>query len=357
MHDGCNKRGADMQSSFSLRRRTMLAYPMAAALLGPSRIAAAVSTTVVNIRVGIGLPESHPQGQAVLKFAELVKQRSGGNLAVTLHADGSLGNDVSMISDLQAGRLEMAVPDTATLVSQVKGFGIVNFPFLFASEAEADALLDGSFGDKLLGSLPAKGLIGLGFWENGFRNITNNRRPVARIEDMRGTRIRVMQSPMFIDTFKAMGADAQPMPFTELYGALADNRIDGQENPLATILGAKFNHVQKYLTMSRHTYSVWILLMSRKLWDMLSPRHQAIIREAAREAKTFERALIRADNEVILQELRKSGMTVTEVSSIERSRLRMITRPVIEKYKKEFGREWVDALYFAMASVELKRFK
>ena len=191
-----------MQNNFSLKRRAVLAYPLAAGVLGFGHYGrAAEPTGPLHVRVGIGLPETHPQGQAVLKFAELVKQRSGGDIAVTLHAGGSLGNDGSMINDLQSGRLEMAVPDTATLVSLIKGFGILNFPFLFASEAEADALLDGRFGDKLLASLPAKGLVGLGFWENGFRNITNNVRPVARIEDMRGMRIRVMQNPMFIDTF------------------------------------------------------------------------------------------------------------------------------------------------------------
>lgn len=346
-----------MNSLCHVRRSAAAILIVFIALIG---LAAPSDASVLSqprqVRVGIGLGESHPQGLAVKKFADLVHERTRGRVLVTLYADGRLGNDVTMIRDLQAGKLEMAVPDTATLVSLVKGFGILNFPFLFSSEEEADALLDGSFGDKLLASLEAHGLVGLGFWENGFRNITNNVKPITKAADLRGLRMRVMQNPMFIDTFKAFGASATPMPFPELFGALQANKIDGQENPLATIQSAKFYSVQRYLTLSRHSYSVWALLISKKTWDQLTQDERTAIKASAIEARDFERRTIRANNERILQELHQSGMVINDISSVERSRFRMITRPIIEQYKHEFGKEWSADLYFGLMANELNRF-
>ena len=182
-----------------------------------------------------------------------------------------LGNDATMISALRGGTQEMTVPDSSTLVGLVKDFGVLNFPLLFNNEQEADALLDGPFGQKLLTKLPEKGLIGLAFWENGFRQVTNARRPINTATDISGLKIRVIQNPLFIDTFNTLGANALPMPFPELYSALEQKTVDGQENPTATILSSKFYEVQKYVVMSKHIYSVWVLLISKKTWDALPP--------------------------------------------------------------------------------------
>jgi tripartite ATP-independent transporter DctP family solute receptor len=217
-----------------------------------------------TIKVGIGLNEDHPQAEALRKFAELVKERSDGKLTVKLFAGGTLGNDVTMISSLQGGTLEMTVPDTSTLVGSagLEPFGLINLPFLFAKAEQADALLDGPFGQQLMARLPEKGLIGLGFWENGFRQVTNSRRPINTAEDFAGLKLRVIQNPLFIDTFTALGVSAQPMPFPEVYTALEQGVVDGQENPLATILASKFYEVQDNTVITNHIYSVWALLMS-----------------------------------------------------------------------------------------------
>ena len=239
-----------------------------------------------TIKVGIGLNEDHPQAQAMKKFGELVAQKSDGKIKVKLFAGGTLGNDVTMISSLQGGTLEMTVPDTSTLVGSagLEPFGLINLPFLFTKSEQADALLDGPFGQQLMTRLPDKGLIGLGFWENGFRQVTNSRRPINTAADFAGLKLRVIQNPLFIDTFTALGVSAQPMPFPEVYTALEQGVVDGQENPLATILASKFYEVQTNTVISNHIYSVWALLMSKKFWDKLSPDEQQLITEAGKEA-------------------------------------------------------------------------
>jgi tripartite ATP-independent transporter DctP family solute receptor len=292
-----------------------------------------------TIKVGIGLSADHPQGQAVTRFADIVGQKSGGKIKVRLFAGGALGNDVTMISALQGGTQEMTVPDTSTLVgiSGLKDFGLINLPFLFQSSQEADALLDGPFGQKLLAKLPEKGLTGFGFWENGFRQVTNSRRAITKAEDFAGLKLRVIQNPLFIDTFRELGANAVPMPFTEVYTALETKTIDGQENPLATILASKFHEVQKYTVQSNHIYSVWAFLMSKRFWDRLTPDEQALITEAADEAKEFERKTIRAFEVTASDELKSKGMEVSSLSEPELAKLREKTKSVRDKFTNEFG--------------------
>jgi TRAP-type transport system periplasmic protein len=292
-----------------------------------------------NIKVGIGLSADHPQGQAVARFGELVGQKSDGKLKVKLFAGGLLGNDVSMVSSLQGGTQEMTIPDTSTLVgiAGLKEFGLINLPFVLNSSQEADALLDGPWGQKLMAKLPEKGLVGLGFWENGFRQISNNRHPINKAEDISGLKLRVIQNPLFIDTFKALGANALPMPFPEVYTALETGTVDGQENPLATLIASKFYEVQKHTVISNHIYSVWAFLISKKFWDKLSPDEQKILTEAANEATAFERKTIRDFDATALEEIKAKGVQVTTLSDEETAKLREITKPVSAKYTQEFG--------------------
>jgi TRAP-type transport system periplasmic protein len=292
-----------------------------------------------NIKVGIGLTADHPQGQAVAKFGELVSQKSDGKIKVKLFAGGLLGNDVSMVSSLQGGTQEMTIPDTSTLVgiAGLKEFGLINLPFALNSSEEADALLDGPWGQKLMAKLPEKGLVGLGFWENGFRQISNNRHPINKAEDISGLKLRVIQNPLFIDTFKALGANALPMPFPEVYTALETGTVDGQENPLATLIASKFYEVQKHTVISNHIYSVWAFLISKKFWDKLSPDEQKILTEAANEATAFERKTIRDFDATALEEIKAKGIQVTTLSDEETAKLREITKPVSAKFTQEFG--------------------
>lgn len=301
--------------------------------------AAAQDISERTIKVGIGLTEDHPQAQSVRKFAELLKERSGGKLVVKLFPGGTLGNDVTMISALQGGTLEMTVPDTSTLVNidGLQPFGLINLPFLLQSGSQADTLLDGPFGEKLMAKLPDKGLVGLGFWENGFRQVTNSRHAIQTAADFSGLKLRVIQNPLFIETFSALGASAQPMPFPEVYTALETGVVDGQENPLATILASKFYEVQDYAVLSNHIYSVWALLMGKKFWDKLSPDEQQLIVAAAKEATAFERETIRAYSDKAKEQLESGGMEITTLPEAEVAKLREMTKPVWDQFTKQFG--------------------
>ena len=304
-----------------------------------------------TFKIGTGISEDHPQAQSLKHFAEQLAAKSGGKMTARVYASGALGNDISMTSALRGGTLEMTIPDSSTLASLIKPFGVLNLPMTFNGEQEADAVLDGPFGQKLLAQLPEKGLIGLGFWENGFRHVTNSRRPVQNADDMNGLKLRVIQSPLFVDTFNALGANATPMPFTELYTAMEQRAVDGQENPAATILASKFYEVQKHMVMSRHMYSAWVLLMSKKTWDGLSAQEQKIVQDAAREATLFERKTIRAFSQNALAELKKAGMQITELPAAEQAKMRSKLQPVLAKFSKEYGEDATAELNRELAKV------
>ncbi len=323
------------------------------ALLTGLAVPAALAQKV--LKVGIGLPEDHPQGVSVKKFAELLSQKSGGKLSAKLFAGGTLGNDVSMISSLRGGTQEMVVPDSSTLATLVKDFGLLNLPLTFQTEQEADALLDGPFGKKLLDQLPEKGLIGLAFWENGFRHLTNSRRPIVKADDIAGLKVRVIQNPLFIETFNALGANATPLPFTELYPAMEQKAVDGQENPAATILASKFFEVQKHMVTSRHIYSVWVLLLSKKTWDGFSAEEKKWVTDAAREATPFERKAIRDFDLKAQAELKKNGMQITELPAAEQARMRDKLKPVVAKFSKEFGEASAKEMFAELERIRAKK--
>lgn len=296
-------------------------------------VASAGATCAQNIqprliRFGYGLNEDSNQGRAVRFFAEEVKKRSGDKLKVRTFGAATLGPDVQMQNALIGGAQELMVGSTATLVGTVKEFAIWDVPFTFANEKEADAVLDGPVGQKLLDSLKAKGLVGLVYWENGFRNLTNSRHKIEKAEDIQGIKLRVMQNPVFIDTFKAVGANAVPMAFAELFTALETKAVDGQENPYTTIVSSKFYEVQKYLTVTNHVYSPWVVLASKSWWDKLSDDERKILMEAAIASRDFERADTRADAKKALDQLKTSGMEITVMPEAEVAKLREKAAPI-----------------------------
>ncbi len=289
--------------------------------------------------------KGHPQVTGMEKFAELVKDKSGGKIEVKLFPGGTLGGDVQTVSALQGGVIEMTVLNAGILANNVKQFGAVDLPFLFDSGAEADKVMDGAFGDSLLKLLPDTGLVGLGYWELGFRNLTNNRHPVTKLEDIKGLKIRTIQSPIPIELFNTLGANAVPLPYTELYTALETGTVDGQENPAANILNAKFYEVQKYMTLTRHQYNPQIVLVSKKFWDGLNDEEKTVLQTAATEARDYQRKVSREADAAALEEIRKTGMEVSEFSPEETQKLRDAVKPVIDKFSAEIGTETVQALF------------
>lgn len=274
------------------------------------------------IRFGYGLQEQSNQGRAVRLFAEEVEKASGGKMKIRGIGAAALGSDVQMQQALIGGAQEMMVGSTATLVGITKEMAIWDTPFLVNNAKEADALLDGPIGEKVKARLDEKGLVGLVYWENGFRNLTNNKRAVARLEDLDGIKLRVMQNNVFLESFKTLGANAVPMPFSELFTALETKTVDGQENPYNTILSSKFYEVQKYLTVTNHVYSPWIVLVSKKYWDGLSAAEKKVLMGAARKSRDFERKDTREEAAKALAELKAKGMQVNELSPAEAARMR-----------------------------------
>jgi TRAP-type transport system periplasmic protein len=303
------------------------------------------------IRFGYGLNEDSVQGRGARKFAEEVEKLSGGKMKVRTFGAASLGSDVQMQGALIGGAQEMMVGSTATLVGTVKEFAIWDVPFLFANEKEADTVLDGPVGQKLLDSLQPEGLVGLVYWENGFRNLTNNRHKIEKAEDLKGVKLRVMQNPVFLETFNSAGANAVPLPFSELFTALETGAVDGQENPYSTILSSKFNEVQKYLTVSNHVYSPWVILASKKWWDGLSADEKKILTDAAIASRTFERADARADSQKSLDALKAAGMEVSVLPEGEIAKLREVAAPVTQKVIDSVGQPLWDEVQAELTKV------
>ncbi|UCU99104.1 TRAP transporter substrate-binding protein [Acidovorax radicis] len=329
---------------------TLLKTLLAAALVAAALIPAAQAQER-TIKFAFQNQKEHPQAQGAQKFADLVAAKTHGRIAVKLFPGGTLGGDLQTVSALQGGTVEMTVLNAGILSAQAKEFGIYDFPFLFASPQEADAVTDGPFGKKLLDKLQSKNLVGLAYWELGFRNVTNSKQPITKAEDLAGLKIRVIQSPIYIDMFNALGANAVPMPFPELYTAMEQKAVDGQENPFATILASKFSEVQKYLTITRHMYNPQAVIASKKFWDSLSPADQKAITEAMAEATAFQRSVSRSQADVALEDLKKAGMQVSEFSPAEIDKLRAKVKPVVEKHSEKVGADTVKEVYATLAKL------
>ncbi len=302
-------------------RRALLAAAVTAAVATPFA-ALAQDIKPRLIRFGYGLNENSNQGRAVKLFAEQVEKASGGKMKIRAIGAAALGPDTQMQQALIGGAQEMMVGSTATLVGITKEMALWDTPFLFNSAKEADVILDGPIGQKVMDKLQEKGLVGLVYWENGFRNLTNSKRAVTKVEDLDGIKLRVMQNNVFLESFKTLGANAVPLPFSELFSALETKTVDGQENPYNTILSSKFYEVQKYLSVTNHVYAPWILTVSKKWWDTLSPAEQKVLMDAAKVSRDFERKDTREEAGKALADLKAKGMQINEVPPAEVARMR-----------------------------------
>ncbi|MDB5884921.1 MAG: dicarboxylate transporter, DctP subunit [Polaromonas sp.] len=335
-------------------RRTAIAAATAAVLTA-SFSALAQDIKPRLIRFGYGLNEASNQGRAAKVFADAVDKASGGKMKVRAIGAAALGPDTQMQQALIGGAQEMMVGSTATLVGITKEMALWDTPFLISNAKEADALLDGPIGEKIKDKLQEKGLVGLVYWENGFRNLTNSKRPVTKVEDMDGIKLRVMQNNVFLNSFKTLGANAVPMAFSELFGALETKTVDGQENPFNTILSSKFYEVQKYLTVTNHVYSPWIVLVSKKWWDQLSKDEQKVLSDAAKASRDFERKDTREEASRAVAELKAKGMLVNELSPVEADRMRNQLTRVYAQIGAEVGMDNWNATQAELARIRGKK--
>ncbi|MCA3241452.1 MAG: TRAP transporter substrate-binding protein [Rubrivivax sp.] len=332
-------------------RRTFIASALASALLAAPFAALAQDIKPRLIRFGYGLVENSNQGRAVKFFADHVEKASGGKMRVRAIGAAALGPDTQMQQALIGGAQEMMVGSTATLVGITKEMALWDTPFLFNNAREADAVLDGPVGQKVMDRLQAGGLVGLVYWENGFRNLTNSKRAVQKLEDLDGIKLRVMQNNVYLESFKTLGANAVPMPFSELFGALETKTVDGQENPYNTILSSKFFEVQKYLSITNHVYSPWIVTVSKKWWDQLSKDEQNVLMDAARASRDFERKDTREEAGRALAELRAKGMQINELPASESARMRSKLSAVNAGIAANVGQELWNETQAALAAL------
>ncbi len=294
------------------------------------------------IRFGYGLATESNQGRAARFFANDLAKRTGGRLKLKEFGDAALGNDDAMQEAMIAGQLEMMVGSTTTLVKYAPDLSVFDLPFLFGNEAQADAVLDGELGQRLAAQLTQQGIQGLVYWENGFRHLTNSKRPVSRMEDLKGINLRVMQNPVYIQMFSAFGSNAVPLPFAELFAAMESGQVDGQENPVNTIQSCKFYEVQKYLSLTKHVYSPWIVTASHAWWKRLSSEERAAVQASAEASRTFEREDSRRSTENALKFLREQGMQVTHISDAELARMRQKIQGVLKSSGHAEKLDWVN---------------
>jgi TRAP-type transport system periplasmic protein len=278
----------------------------------------------------------HPVSFGVQKFAEVLAAKSGGKLKVREFAASQLGNEMQQQAALRGGTQEMFSASTTSLATVIKDFGLFDFPFIVGSTTQADALATGAYGQAMLETLPEKDLIGLGYWGLGFRNVTNSKHAIAKVEDFEGLKLRVIPNPVYLETFKAFKANPVPMNFGELYTALETKTVDGQENPYSVILSNKFYEVQKFVSSTNHTFTQNIVLVSKKFWDKLSPAEQKMLRDTFVETRDYQKDQTRIASEKALGELQAKGMQFNEVSAAELARMRAAVKQVAERFSAEY---------------------
>lgn len=269
------------------------------------------------------------------KFKELVEAKSNGTITVEIYPNSTLGADMELIQGLQLGNVDMCVTDTNNITSFIPEIQVFNFPYIFRCREHAYEVLDGEIGHNMLATLDNVGIKGLAIWENGFRNLTNSKRPVSSAADVAGLKIRVMDSPLYIDMWAALGADPTPMAWSEVFTALQQRTIDGQENPVAQIYANSVFEVNQYITLDRHVYAPAALLISQQVFSKMSANQQAAVLEAASEAGLYERDYNAKMESQWAEEMTAAGAQIVEDPDV--ASFQAAVAPVVEKYAKQLG--------------------
>jgi tripartite ATP-independent transporter DctP family solute receptor len=276
-----------------------------------------------------------------VRYSELVAQRTKNKVKIDVYPSTQLGNERDMVEGLQLGTIDFVVTSTGPLGGFVPRIFVVDLPFLFRDREHAYKVLDGSIGRELLDAFSAKGIRGLAFWENGFRQMTNSVRPIEKPEDLKGIKIRTMENKVHLSAFRAFGASPTPMAWSEVYTALQQKTIDAQENPIAIIYFQKIYEVQKYLALTGHFYSPAPLLMSLKAFNNLPENIQKIMLDTAMDCATYERNLLRDNEAKQLAEIKAKGMLVTLPN---KKPFQAAAATVYKEFESQFGKEIIDRI-------------
>jgi len=314
-------------------KRMFFVLAIAIALISPS--------FAIDIKLAHVVNEQDSFHLAATKFKELAEKYTNGEVKVTIFPNAVLGDERTLLERLKMGIVDAAIITNGPFVNFIPKFGVIDLPFLFRDPQHAYAVLDGPVGDELFAEAEKQGWKGLAWAERGFRNLTNSKRPVNTPDDMKGLKIRVMQNSIYVDSFKALGANAVPMAWTEALTALQQHTIDGQENPLNVIVSFKLYESQKYMTITRHAYAPAPLIMSMMTWKKLKPEQQQAVLRAAKEAAQFERDYDNENEAAWMKELAAKGMQIT---TPDLKPFLNAVKPVYDQYAAQFGQDLINAI-------------
>jgi tripartite ATP-independent transporter DctP family solute receptor len=307
-----------------------------------SLLPAAPAVAQTTMKMNISVAQNSHYGVAIDTFAREVETRTNGRYKIQNFYAGALGAERESIEGVQLGTLDLTLTSTGPIPNFVPEVAILDIPFLFRDYAHARAVLDGPIGQDLLQKFPPKGIVALAWAENGFRHMTNSKRPVNVPDDLKGLKMRTMENPIHIQAYKQFGILPTPMAFTEVFTALQQGTVDGQENPLSVITAAKLDQVQKNLTLTGHVYSPAVILMNKGQWDKLSAADKQAFADAAKEAVKANRARIDDDEKKAVADLRSKGMVVVE--NVDKSKFQSTLTPVYADFGKRFGQDNIDRI-------------
>jgi tripartite ATP-independent transporter DctP family solute receptor len=303
--------------------RALLALAAAATLLP------AAQAQTVKLTLGHGAAPGNPRHEASVKFAEVLKAKSGGRIEVQVAPSAQLGDDAAMVTALRTGALDLSANSQGAVANAVPEYAAFGMPFLFANLPQAWKVLDGPLGKELADKSAEKGLVVLGYWDNGVRHLSNNKKPLLKPEDLKGMKIRTPPDAVTVDIMQALGAEAQQIKFAELYVALQQGVVDGQENPLMNIYASKLFEVQKFISLTGHKYEMTPFLMSKRSWDKLSDADKKAVQEAAAEATALQRKLSQESDEKLVGELKAKGV---RVDTVDKAAFEKATSAVDDKW-------------------------
>ncbi|WP_066047840.1 TRAP transporter substrate-binding protein [Robertmurraya korlensis] len=296
------------------------------------------------MKLAVVTSEDRSLTKGLVKFGELVEDKTNGSIKVEVYPNGQLGGDREVFESLQFGSIQGTTMSTGPIAQFVPKFNVFDLPFLFPNSEVAYEVLDGKIGTDLLAELESQNVVGLNYWENGFRHLTNGVKEVKTPDDVKGLKIRTLENDLHMDIWSELGANPTPMAFTELFAGLQQGVVDGQENPVGNVTANKFYEVQKYLSKTGHVYNASPFLISKDFWNTLSDEEKKAVQEAADEARDYQRELNQKEDEDGYKFLTENGMTVTDITDEEKDAFLEKVKPVYEKYSASIGEEFVDEL-------------
>ncbi len=325
-----------MSVTKSILAKAVLCLGLAVILAAGATPAMAAKT--INLKAGHVLADGHAYNLAWLKVAELVKKRTNGEITIDVFPNSTIGNERDLIEGMQLGTVDLAVVSTGPVSGFSSAFLVLDLPFIFPSYEAAYKVLDGEIGQGMLESLSKNKLKAFCYWENGFRNVTA-KKPCPKPEDVKGLKIRTMEAEVHMATFNNLGAIATPMAWGEVYTALQQGTIDAQENPIANIYQGKIHEVNRFVTMTRHFYAPAPVLMSKAVWDKLSPAHQKVINDAILECRQFERDEVKRGEKQYSADMKKEGVTI--IDNVDIAVWRKAVQPTYDQYEKKIGADLI----------------